>query len=68
MHRRLEMKYSELHRIILRNGWSLLPDKGKGSHRRYTKNGRIYTVPNHGSKEIDNEMAKKILKELGINR
>lgn len=35
---------------------------------RYTKNGRIYTVPDHGSKEIDNEMAKKILKELGINR
>lgn len=63
-----DMKYNELHRIILRNGWSLLPEKGKGSLRRYTKNGRIYTVPDHGSKEIDNAIAKKILKNLGINQ
>lgn len=60
------MKYREFHRIIQRNGWVALPKKGKGSHMRYTKNGAIYTVPYHGGKEIDNDFAKKMLKDLGI--
>ena len=33
---------------------------------RYTKDGIIYTVPFHGSKEIDNSFAKTILKSMGI--
>ena len=60
------MKMSELHRLIRQNGWTALPHRGKGSHIRYIKNGRIYTVPYHNSKEIDNDFAKKILKDLGI--
>lgn len=60
------MKYRELHRILQRNGWVALPKKGKGSHKRYTKDGVIYTVPYHGGKEIDNAFANKILKEMGI--
>ena len=60
------MKYTELHRIIVRNGWILLPKKGKGSHARYQKDGRIYTVPYHKGKEIGNDFANSILKELGI--
>lgn len=60
------MKQTELHKIIARNGWVLIPGKGKGSHTRYTKDGKIYTVPFHKGKEIDNDFAKKILKDLGI--
>ncbi|MBR5042090.1 MAG: type II toxin-antitoxin system HicA family toxin [Bacteroidales bacterium] len=60
------MKASELHRIIRQYGWIPLPNRGKGSHVRYVKNGKIYTVPYHKSKEIDNVFAKKILKELNI--
>ena len=33
---------------------------------RYTKGGVIYTVPFHGSKEIDNSFAKAIFKSMGI--
>ena len=62
------MKYNELHRIIRKNGWVLLPVKGKGSHKRYEKDGRIYTVPDHGSKEIDNAFAWQILKRMGIQQ
>ena len=61
------MKYSELHRIVKQNGWVLLPKKGKGSHVRYYKNGRIYTVPFHKVKEIGNDFAKAILRDMGIN-
>ena len=60
------MKITELHKIIADAGWVLLRKKGKGSHRRYTKDGKIYTVPFHKGKEIDNNFAKKILKDLGI--
>ena len=62
----LNMKITELHRIIRQNGWIPLPRRGKGSHVRYVKDGRIYTVPKQKSKEIDNFFAKKILKALEI--
>ncbi|MBP5397147.1 MAG: type II toxin-antitoxin system HicA family toxin [Bacteroidales bacterium] len=60
------MKISELHKLIAGAGWVLIPKRGKGSHRRYQKNGKIYTVPFHKGKEIDNRFARKILKDLGI--
>lgn len=60
------MKMTELHKIIIRSGWIPLPDRGKGSHVRYTKDGKIYTVPFHKGKEIGNDFAKRILKEMGI--
>ena len=60
------MKFTELHRIIRRNHWRPLPNRGKGSHIRYEKDGVIYTVPFHKGKEIDNQFAEKILRDLGI--
>ena len=60
------MKNAELHRIIQQAGWILIPGKGKGSHMIYEKDGKKYTVPYHGSREIDNRFAKLILKEMGI--
>ena len=60
------MKYTELHRLITKNGWVELPKRGKGSHKRYVKDGTVYTVPFHKGKEIGNDFAKKILQEMGI--
>lgn len=60
------MKVSELHDIISRNGWVL--SRQTGSHIRYEKNGRRYTVPFHKGKEIDNNFARKILKDMGISK
>ncbi|MDO9153970.1 MAG: type II toxin-antitoxin system HicA family toxin [Paludibacter sp.] len=34
------MKSSELNRLILRNGWKVISQKG--SHVKYEKNGTIY--------------------------
>ena len=62
------MKYTELHKIIIANGWVLIPGRGKGGHRMYMKNGLVYPVPYHGSAEIQNYFAKKILKEMGIDK
>lgn len=60
------MKYNELHRIIIQNGWKEIPGRGKGSHKVYEKDGKRYTVPFHAGKEINNRFAKQLLKGLGI--
>ena len=60
------MKYAELHKLIMKNGWTLIPKRGKGSHVRYTKNGKICTVPFHKGKEIGNNIAKALLNDMGI--
>jgi YcfA-like protein. len=61
------MKVTELHQIISRHGWVLLPGQGKGSHLKYEKDGVRYVVPFHKGKEIPNYFANRILKDLGIN-
>ena len=61
------MKYSELHRIIIRHGWTLVSGRGKGSHMMYMKDGKLKTVPFHNGKEIGNHLAVKILKSLNID-
>lgn len=61
------MKASELHRIIQKNGWEQVPGRGKGSHIVYQKEGKKCVVPFHKGKEIYDDFAKRILKEMGIN-
>lgn len=58
------MKYSELHRIIKRNGWRYI--KAEGSHYIYQKDGVTYPVPFHGAKEIGKGLENKIKKEMGL--
>lgn len=60
------MKFTELHRIIREHGWRPLPDRGKGSHIRYEKDGKRYTVPFHKGKEIPNSFANILLRQMGI--
>jgi len=58
------MKYSEAHRIIKKNGWEEL--RQKGSHIIYAKDGRKYPVPFHGAKEMSEGLRLKIFKEMGL--
>ena len=62
------MKCSELYRILMRDGW--YPISQKGSHIKMiheTKKGLII-FPNHGSQEIGKGLEKKILKAAAIKR
>ena len=60
------MRFSELVRLLERNGFSLL--KEKGSVRYYSKPGhdRLVRVDYHGSKEIPTGTCHAILKAAGI--
>lgn len=58
------MKSSEFHKILRKSGWNHI--RTSGSHYIYEKDGRIYPVPYHGSKEIGEGLRKKIMKDLGL--
>jgi len=59
------MKYSELRRLIKRNGWTKLRQEGT-SHVIYEREGIHYPVPYHGSKEIGKGLEIKIKKEMKL--
>ncbi|MBO5718374.1 MAG: type II toxin-antitoxin system HicA family toxin [Bacteroidales bacterium] len=56
------MKSTELHRLVIEDGWELY--RTSGSHHIYKKNGRTIVVPYHGSKEIRKGTALSILKQI----
>jgi len=59
------MKYSELHRLLRKRGWSF--SHAEGSHYFYIKDGTISPpVPYHGAKEIGEGLRKKILREMNL--
>jgi predicted RNA binding protein YcfA (HicA-like mRNA interferase family) len=60
------MKFSELIRLLERNGFALL--KEKGSIRYYTKAGhdKLVRVDYHGSKEVPTGTCHAVLKAAGI--
>lgn len=58
------MKNSEFHKLVKKNGWSLV--KAEGSHYIYEKNGKRYSVPFHGGKELGKGLEKKMKKEMGL--
>jgi mRNA interferase HicA len=58
------MKYKEFHKLITQQGW--LVKRQTGSHIIYEKEGRIYPVPFHGSKDMDRDLERKIKREMGL--
>jgi len=62
------MKFSELVRLLEKNGFNIL--KEKGSIRYYAKQGRdrLIRVDYHGAKEVPTGTCHSILKAAGIKR
>ena len=55
---------TEVERILVRNGFSLVSQKG--SHRKYVSNGRVVIVP-AGRKEIRPGTFSSILRQSGLD-
>jgi len=60
------MKCSELFRLLKKEGW--FPVSQKGSHVKMKHDTRkgVIIFPNHGSQEIGKGLEKKILRDAGI--
>ena len=62
------MKYSELYKILTKDGWYAVSHKGSHVKMRHeTKNGTII-FPNHGSQEMGKGLENKILKDAAIKK
>ena len=63
--RRNPMKFREVEKILLKDGWYQV--KQKGSHHQYkhpTKPGKV-TIPEHGG-DLNIDTVKSIMKQAGI--
>jgi mRNA interferase HicA len=60
------MKCSELMRILKRNGWYAISQKGSHVKMIHAERQNILIVPDHGSAEVGKGLEKKILKDAGI--
>ena len=62
------MKFSELVRLLERNGFKLV--KEKGAIRYYSKPGidRLIRIDYHGAKEVPTGTCQAILKAAGLGR
>ena len=57
----MPIKYREAHKKLLSNGWQLNMKGGKGSHRKYKKDGRMFPLPYHGdNKELSHSVEKQL--------
>ncbi|MHC1703245.1 MAG: type II toxin-antitoxin system HicA family toxin [Tenuifilaceae bacterium] len=60
------MKCSELYKLLIRDGW--YPVSQKGSHVKMKHDRKLGTIifPNHGSQEVGKGLEKKITKDAGL--
>jgi mRNA interferase HicA len=60
------MKCSELFKILTRDGWFPISQKGSHVKLKHNKKSGIIIFPNHGSQEVGKRLEKRILKDAGI--
>lgn len=60
------MKYSEFKRWLEGQGVQFTKSRGGSSHFKLRFNGKTSVFPFHGSKEMSEELRKKIMKDLGL--
>lgn len=60
------MKYNELFRILKKDGWFEVRQKGSHVIMHHNTKSEQLTVPNHSSKEVKKGLLTAILKQAGI--
>ena len=60
------MKCSELYKILTKDGWYLISQKGSHVKLKHNKKPGMIIFPNNGSQEVGKGLEKKILKDAGL--
>ena len=60
------MKCSELYRILVKDGWYPVSQKGSHIKMRHDSKPGLIIFPDHGSQEVGKGLEKRILKAAGI--
>ncbi|MDD4604565.1 MAG: type II toxin-antitoxin system HicA family toxin [Bacteroidales bacterium] len=62
------MKCSELYRILVRNGWFPVSQRGSHIKMKHDKKEGYILFPNHGDDEVGKGLERRILKIAGIKK
>ncbi len=62
------MKCSELYKLLKRDGWFPISQKGSHVKLKHNKKPGILIFPDHGSQEVGKGLERKILKDAGLRR
>ena len=60
------MKCSELLRILKKDGWYVVSQRGSHLKMKHDEKSGIIIFPNHGSSEMGLGLEKKLRKQAGI--
>jgi len=60
------MKCSELYKILIKDGWYPVSQKGSHVKLKHDKKSGMIIFPNHGSQEVGKGLERKILKDAGL--
>ena len=60
------MKCSELLRLLLKDGWTVVSTKGSHLKMKHPQKPGILIFPDHGSNEMGKGMEIRIKKEAGL--
>lgn len=62
------MKCSELYRLLIKDGWYPVSQKGSHIKLKHDVKPGLIIFPNHGSQEVGKGLEIKILKDAGIKQ
>lgn len=62
------MKCSQLYKILTKDGWYPVSQKGSHVKMKHDTKAGIIIFPNHGSQEMGKGLEKKILKDAEIKK
>lgn len=60
------MKCSELYRLLIKDGWYPVSQKGSHVKLKHDTKPEMIIFPNHGSQEIGKGLENKIKKDAGL--
>ena len=60
------MKCSELLRLLKKDGWHVVSQKGSHLKMKHDEKSGIIIFPNHGSNEVGKGLQKKIMKQARL--
>jgi predicted RNA binding protein YcfA (HicA-like mRNA interferase family) len=60
------MKCSDLYRVLVKDGWYPVSQKGSHVKMKHENKPGIIIFPNHGTQEIGKGLENRILKDAGL--
>ena len=60
------MKYNDLFKLLKKDGWATVRQKGSHVIMNHPEKSEQLTVPNHNGKEVKKWLLRAILKQAGV--